>query len=172
MDYCELLMETSLASTLQTPFRPRLNPLIRRAQSRGSSPTARGLRTGFLRSKHGTFTTFDAPDAGKAAGQGTSAVTINPGGVIAGFYVDAKGAIHGFVRASDGTITEFDVEGFGPNAGPQPSDITPGGTIDGSFHDQNGVVHAFVRAPDGTPMRRLPAFCVYRSATPCGSSGD
>jgi len=44
------------------------------------------------------FTTFDAPGAGTAAGQGTVPLSINPAGAVAGWYIDASGVTHGFLR--------------------------------------------------------------------------
>ena len=43
--------------------------------------------------------TFDAPGAGTAAGQGTTALGIVPNGTISGFYADASSVLHGFLRA-------------------------------------------------------------------------
>src|SRR5690348_12873071 len=60
-----------------------------------------------------TIITFDAPGAGTAAGQGTTAFGINPSGTITGFTRDTNFARHGFVRANDGTITVFDAPGAG-----------------------------------------------------------
>lgn len=45
-----------------------------------------------------TFSSFEAPGAGKGAGQGTIPTTINSAGVIAGYYLDSSGVYHGFVR--------------------------------------------------------------------------
>jgi len=53
---------------------------------------------GFLRSKRGAFTTFDAPGAGTGAFQGTIPSGINPPGAITGYDIDANGVIHGFLR--------------------------------------------------------------------------
>src|SRR5260370_326715 len=55
-----------------------------------------------------TITTFDAPGAGTAAGQGTIAFAVNISGAITGFTRDANNARHGFLRAPDGTFTIFD----------------------------------------------------------------
>src|SRR5690242_2599165 len=55
-----------------------------------------------------TITTFDAPGAGTAPGQGTVAFSLNPAGAIAGFFRDANNARHGFLRAPDGTFTIID----------------------------------------------------------------
>lgn len=69
--------------------------------------------------------TFDAPGAGVAAGQGTTALVINPRGVIAGFYADANNLAHGFVRAVDGSFATFEVPGAG--AGPYQGTFLGGG---------------------------------------------
>ena len=53
---------------------------------------------GFLRTKDGDFTTFEAPDAGTGAGQGTFPRTNNPSDAITGYYMDANSAFHGFLR--------------------------------------------------------------------------
>ena len=53
------------------------------------------LDHGFLRAPDGTFTTFDAPDAGFFI----EPITINPEGAITGRYVDASAVFHGFLRA-------------------------------------------------------------------------
>jgi multidrug efflux pump subunit AcrA (membrane-fusion protein) len=59
---------------------------------------------GFLREPYGKITEFDAPGAGKTAGLGTRATSINPegAGAFAGDYVayDASGkpVDRGFVR--------------------------------------------------------------------------
>ena len=54
---------------------------------------ADNLFHGFLRARHGAFTTFDGPGAVQTRG-----VSINPEGTITGFYVDASRADHGFLR--------------------------------------------------------------------------
>src|SRR5438874_11991469 len=55
-----------------------------------------------------TITTFDAPGAGTAAGQGTITFAIILSEAIAGLSRDANNARHGFLRACDGTFTLFD----------------------------------------------------------------
>src|SRR5580700_9151297 len=54
------------------------------------------------------FVTFDAPGAGVARYQGTTPVSVNAVGTIAGYYVDGRNARHGFVRAASGILTTFD----------------------------------------------------------------
>jgi hypothetical protein len=56
---------------------------------------------GFLRSPGGDeFITIDAPGAGTAAGSGfgTFPDSINDGGAITGYYIDANNVNHGFLR--------------------------------------------------------------------------
>ena len=79
---------------------------------------------GFLRTKDGDFTTFEAPDAGTGAGQGTFAFSINPRGVISGYYVDASDVGHGFLRAKDGTFTTIDAPGRAQACSRAPSPST------------------------------------------------
>jgi hypothetical protein len=57
-----------------------------------------GVSHGFLRSKHGDITTFDAPGAGTGNGQGTFPGSNNPRDAITGSYSDASGVYHGFLR--------------------------------------------------------------------------
>src|SRR2546430_16700002 len=72
------------------------------------------------------FTTFDV-----AGSSGTNPSSINPAGVITGYYLDTRTVRHGFLRAPDGTITTFDPPGSGWTS---PSSINPTGAITGSFH--------------------------------------
>jgi hypothetical protein len=95
---------------------------------------------------------FDVPGAGTAAGQGTFAYVIAPGGWIAGNYVDPTGVYHGFLRAPDGTVTKFDVPGMGTGAGQgvvEVKGITPALKIVGTIHDANNVYHGFLRTRHG-----------------------
>jgi hypothetical protein len=71
------------------------------------SPIFEGSNShGFLRSREGTFTTFDG--AGAAF---TLATSINPTGAITGSYFDASTVQHGFLRSDDGTFTTFNGPG-------------------------------------------------------------
>lgn len=103
---------------------------------------------GFLRSRDGTITTFDAA-AGSVQIQPLS---INPAGVIVGFYQDASNVFHGFLRTRDDTITTFDVPGAGtgPGQGTISENINPAGVISGGYSDSSSVFHGFVLIPDGT----------------------
>jgi hypothetical protein len=59
--------------------------------------------TGFLRSRQGTFTTFNISGASAYTfslwGEGPAGSSLNPSGEATGGYVDANGTFHGFVRA-------------------------------------------------------------------------
>lgn len=100
----------------------------------------------------GQFITFDAPKAGRGAGQGTQAYAISPLLEITGFYIDKKNVVHGFVRGLDGGIATFDAPnaGTGPGEGTVPQSINPLGVIAGFYFDKNCVEHGFLREPNGT----------------------
>ncbi len=118
------------------------------------SASVPNLAHGFVRiAASGTITQFDAPGAGSSKNEGTFAVSINDGGVIAGVVSDASNAQHGFVRAADGTITEFDVPAAPTNVthrGTSPTDINGSGVIAGMYATVDTVKHGFVRAANGT----------------------
>src|SRR5258708_37291675 len=82
------------------------------------------------------FITFDAPGAGTAHGQGTSALAISASGGIAGTYTDSGGACHGFVRNPDGTFATFDSpptrQPSQPTC-PNPTSINSGGVMTGLY---------------------------------------
>jgi hypothetical protein len=58
---------------------------------------ANGVLHGFVRSKNGTFSTFDVPGAGTGAGQGTIPLDNNNSGEITGEAIDGGNVIHGFL---------------------------------------------------------------------------
>jgi hypothetical protein len=109
---------------------------------------------------HTTSTTFDAPGAGTAAGQGTFPSGLNSSGAITGFIRDANAARHGFLRAPDGTFTIFDDPSagscstscgtIGNGQGTRGYAINPSGEIAGFYTDNSARCHGFVRAADGT----------------------
>ena len=108
----------------------------------------------FLRAPDGTITTFDAPDAGTASGQGTyttAADGLSPAGAIAGWYLDANNVNHGYLRAPDGTISTFDVPGAGTGTyqGTTVNGINELAEIPGTYFDANNVPHGYLRYADG-----------------------
>src|SRR5207302_114184 len=98
-----------------------------------------------------TITTFDAPGAGTAAGQGTFGFGINPAGMIAGIDQDASNVYHGFLRARDGTFTTFDApgSGTGPFQGTIAFGLNLAGVIAAYYADASNVNHGFLRTSDG-----------------------
>jgi probable HAF family extracellular repeat protein len=102
---------------------------------------------GFIRSRDGTFVTFDVAGAGTRPGQGTNATAANQSGTTAGTYTDANYVAHGFVRSPQGRITTFDVpgEGTGPGQGVvSVFSINASGAVVGYYNDANGVYHGFI----------------------------
>src|SRR4029077_19319342 len=106
------------------------------------------------------ITTFDAPGAGTAAGQGTFANGMNTLGTIVGFIRDANAARHAFLRAPNGTITIFDDPAagtcsascgtIGNGQGTRAYAINPSGEIVGFYTDNSARCHGYVRAANGT----------------------
>jgi hypothetical protein len=119
-----------------------------------------GLLThGYVRAAGGTFTSFDAPDAGTSPepGQtmGTVGIGIDTAGDVVGLYSDKYDALHGFLREAGGTLTEFD----DPSA---PTGDTSLGTVALAINDSgqiagfyiagvaSAVYHGFLRSASGT----------------------
>src|ERR1700733_3196601 len=88
-----------------------------------------------------TYTTFDPPGS-----VDTSAVGVNAGGTVTGYYYDGTD-YHGFVRTADGAITTFDIAGSLDIYAPS---INSGGAIAGYYEDTGLREHGFVRTTDGT----------------------
>ena len=105
-----------------------------------------------------TFTTFNAPGAGKAANQGTITFSINQFGVIAGYYIDANNVAHGFVTSAPFktfiTLTDPDA-GKGSGQGTFAGNVNLRGEVAGNYTDASGVSHGFVTAP---PYRTFTSF--------------
>jgi hypothetical protein len=106
-----------------------------------------------------TFTTFNAPGAGKSANQGTITFGINVFGVITGYFIDANNVAHGFVTTAPFkhfTILTDPDAGTGSGQGTFAGNIKPeGGEIAGSYVDSSGVSHGFVTTP---PYRTFTSF--------------
>ncbi len=111
-----------------------------------------GVGHGFLRTPDdGEISTFDVPEAGTGASQGTYPVGITIFGVVAGYYVDPSNVSHGFLRTADGKISTFDVPEAGTSAyqGTTPGGVNNLGAIAGYYVDLNYVIHGFLRTSDG-----------------------
>ena len=116
----------------------------------GSYQSADTVFHGFVRSRDGKFTSFEAPGADTTAGSynGTTPGSINDLGTIMGNYWDANGFSHGFLRSPDGKFTSFDVPGAG-GFGTLPQAFNIEGAVVGYYTDSNYSFHAFLRTPDG-----------------------
>ena len=95
------------------------------------------------------LTPFDAPGAGTGASQGTYALAINPGGQIAGYYIDSNGLAHGFVRDRQGGFVTIDVAGADGVLGANVVAINQEGDATGYSFDASSVAHGFVRDHNG-----------------------
>ena len=119
----------------------------------GHYTDAKGLYHGFLRGPDGEFTTFDAPGAGtkRGSGFGTFPTSINDGGTIAGYYIDANDITHGFMRSPEGEFTTIDAPGANSHAGSDEGTavrrINAAGAIAGVYADGNSVNHGFLWNP-------------------------
>ena len=116
------------------------------------TPAQEQSRAGTYHDRWLTFTTFDAPGAGKGFYEGTVPLSINAAGDITGLYNVPGNVTHGFVRSANGRIVEFGApgEGSGNNQGTFPFSINTAGAIAGYYSDANNVYHGFVRGADGT----------------------
>jgi len=111
----------------------------------GAYSNQTGVGHGFVYA-NGTFTSFDAPNAGSSPQsgwfQGTTGIGIDTAGDVAGVYADSNSAYHGFFRsAANGTITALD----DPNA---PTTTTSRGTFPIAIND-NGQIAGFYTTGSG-----------------------
>jgi len=120
--------------------------LIPNGEIEGVYVDAKGVLHGFVRSNQGTFTTFDAPEAGTGAGQGTLPESNNTQGAITGQYIDGNFVNHGFVLDQQGSFSTFDVPSTGTGAGQGtiPVDNNIPGAIIGEAIDGGNVIHGFL----------------------------
>lgn len=110
---------------------------------------ANNVQHGFLRSREGKFTTFDAPGAGTDTYQGTGCPSdcptiLNDWGAITGVYIDANYVPHGYLRSPEGKFATIDPQG---SAGTLPSSMNDLGSITGYYIDANNVFHGFLTIP-------------------------
>ena len=119
---------------------------------------------GFVRSRAGVLTSYDAPGAGTGGGQGTF-VTFGDGinlfGVIVGGYGDSSGLFHGFVRTPDGAITSFDPT---RSVFTDPAGVNDECVIAGLYAEAIGPYHSFIRFPTG----QITTFNVSGAGTAAG----
>ena len=123
-----------------------------------------------MRTASGVITTFDAPGAGSGSGQGTvGSVSINTGGVIAGYYADSTMVEHGFIRGANGGIVTFNAPGAGTGfiQGTAALSINAAGTVAGYYKDGSNAYHSYVRAPTGA----ITTFDVTGSGAEQGTVG-
>jgi hypothetical protein len=106
---------------------------------------------GFLRTREGKYTVFDAPGADTTPGDenGTLPNAINDAGAITGVYFDSNSNGHGFLRSPEGKIISFDVPGGLPGV-INPTSLNLESAVAGNFVDQSGIFRAFLRRPNGS----------------------
>jgi uncharacterized membrane protein len=100
-----------------------------------------GSDHGFIRSRDGVFTVFDAP----GAVAGTLPYGINDAGAVTGYCFDATFIAQGFVRSAVGVMTTFDIPVSG-GSGTYAFSINAAGAVAG-FYFQSGESFSFVRDP-------------------------
>jgi hypothetical protein len=115
----------------------------------GQYEDANLLYHAFIRYPDGAFRTFEAPQAGTAAGSGTFAYSINIEGGTAGVYYDAQFVEHGFVRPPAGAIQEFDPPGSVGTMVCEETCLNVGGWAVGYYIDSQSTIHGFLRSPSG-----------------------
>ncbi len=124
----------------------------------GAYSNSLGVVHGYVFGANGTFTTFDAPNAGTTSPgiEGTIPISIDTAGDVAGTYIDANLVYHGFVRTASGTLTQFDDPNASTaaNRGTAAISMNDAGQIVGFFvtgsYDTTSTYHGFLRAADGT----------------------
>jgi hypothetical protein len=99
---------------------------------------------GFIRSRDGVFTVFDAP----GATSGTLPYGINDAGDVTGYCFDAEFIAHGFVRSAAGVMTTFEIPVSG-GSGTYAFSINDVGAVAG-FYFQDGESFSFIRDPFGS----------------------
>jgi hypothetical protein len=116
--------------------------------------------------------TFNAPNSGTGAYQGTVPAGINLPGTITGNVTDNGNGTHGFVRTPDGQFTDFDAPGANPVVGCTcPDGINDLGVVAGYYIDGYSVGHGFLRAPNGTILTfDAPGAC-SSDVTACYGNG-
>jgi len=103
--------------------------------------TPAGGYHGFVRTRQGVVTNFDAPGASSATGgigcghcSGTLATAANQQGEIVGYFGDAAFQYHAFLRKTDGSFVLFDAPHL-PGRSIQPAAINSSGQTVGVYSD-------------------------------------
>jgi hypothetical protein len=117
------------------------------------------------------FTSFDAPDAGTGADEGTYPAAINGKGMIAGNYIDNANRQHGFIRQANGQFIDF--------TPPHTIDITvmalnnPGQVVGtaSTVLTPPYVFSGFLRNPNGRYAIFAPTGAVYTAPLGINDSG-
>jgi hypothetical protein len=115
---------------------------------------------GFQRDTSGTFTEITGPGGLTGQFYGLvffgAALSMNPGGEIAGTYFEPAGNVFGgdfrvFLLSKNGQYTTFDGANYPPCClFSAASGINPAGTVTGTLNDGFNVYRGFLRTPDGT----------------------
>jgi hypothetical protein len=129
---------------------PAGTPSVQQLLGVNNSNTAVGFYTDAAGVNHGyTYTiagnsfpspNINDPNAGTAAGQGTTTAAINNGGELAGFYIDAAGITHGFTDVN-GSFTTIDPTG---STFTQLLGLNDNGLAVGDYVDAAGVMHGLL----------------------------
>jgi hypothetical protein len=119
---------------------------------------------GFVRSRKGKFTSFEAPGADTTPGDfnGTEPNAINDAGAIAGVYYDINNVAHGFLRSPEGGMATFDPPG---STATIPIAMNLESAIVGYYVDETGVFGGFLRRADGT-------FATWKDPNACNTANS
>ena len=121
-----------------------------------------------MRTPDGKITSFDDPEAGTGAYQGTSPESINDLGFIAGYYTDGNYFNHGFLRTPEGKFISIDAPGAVTSSyGTIIYGLNDLGTVAGYWFDANYAAHGFVRTLD----RHFTSFEAPGAGTGISNSG-
>jgi len=81
------------------------------------------------------------------SGEGTTVYSMDPGGAMAGYYVNTVGFFRPFARSASGTFTTFTISGALESFA---TGINAAGTICGYFESLAGPLEGFSRSASGT----------------------
>jgi hypothetical protein len=137
---------------------------------------------GLIRHADGTFTTYEAPNAGTGQNQGTGCpgcfAGLNQFGAIAGIYTDSNNVSHGFLRTTDGNFKSFDAPGAGTGSfqgtgcpSDCPVSLNDSGAITGVYIDANNVYHVYLRSPEGNIVTVQPTGSLFTFPAGINDSG-